>query len=393
MQSSRVWEQVQANLVTMTACTFKGYTFVYVLSVLDVFSRFLILRPLTSKSSGEMADALSHVFAKHGSPERFQTDQGTEFEGSVAELMQKLKVHIIKARPYHPQSQGKDERSHCTWKDYYRHDLMSDSGTSWPENLPVYMNTYNTSPHSSLGYKTPFEVYYCKKPLSLTKPILSLDTHADSEIPDTVDKQQSSNALPSTSLGDDQIIRNEAKISSNAAATKMVEQHFSRNLPSEYAEGDVVLVRLRQRHSQIKGKTCSAKTVCYQGKVIKKGVHGLEYTIEYTKDGEIKTGHFGVSDLTSLTVAEEKRRPKLSAQNALVTRDNSKVQPIMKSAPSKPLSMSTPQNSLSNSKGKSVSADSDTIGSNPMFRVFGPSKRVFYDLRYSDLRDITSKTA
>jgi hypothetical protein len=236
-------------------------------------------------------------------------------------------------------------------------------------------------------------VYYCRKPLSLTKPILSLDTHADSEIPDTVDKQQSSNALPSTSLGDDQIIRTEAKISSNAAATKMVQQHFSRNLPSEYAEGDDVLVRLRQRHSQIKGKKCSAKTVCYQGKVIKKGVHGLEYTIEYTKDGEIKTGHFGVSDLTSLTVAEEKRRPKLSAQNALVTRDNSKVQPITKSAPSKPLSMSTLQNSLSNSKGKSVSADSDTIGSNPMFSVFGPSKRIFYDLRYSDLRDITSKTA
>ena len=151
----------------MTACTFKGYTFVYVLSVLDVFSRFLILRPLTSKSSGEVADALSQVFAEHRSPERFQTDQETEFEGSVAELKQKLKVHINKASPYHPQSQGKDEHSHRTWKDYYRHDLLSDSGTSWPQNLPVYMHMYNTSPHSSLGYKTPFEVYYCRKPLSL----------------------------------------------------------------------------------------------------------------------------------------------------------------------------------------------------------------------------------
>lgn len=70
VQSSRVWEQVQADLVTMTACTFKGYTFVYVLSVLDVFSRFLILRPLTSKSSGEVADALSQVFAEHGSREQ-----------------------------------------------------------------------------------------------------------------------------------------------------------------------------------------------------------------------------------------------------------------------------------------------------------------------------------
>ena len=96
----------------------------------------------------------------------------------------------------------------------------------------------------------------------------------------------------------------------------MVQHHFSRNLPSGYAEGDEVLVRLRQRHSQIKGKKCSAKTVCYQGKVSKKGAHGLEYTIEYTKDGVVKTGHFGVSDLTSLTVTEEKQWPKLSAQNA-----------------------------------------------------------------------------
>ena len=35
-----------------------------------------------------------------------------------------------------------------------------------------HFTIFNASPHSALGYKTPFEVYYCRKPLGLTKPLL-----------------------------------------------------------------------------------------------------------------------------------------------------------------------------------------------------------------------------
>ena len=78
--------------------------FRYVLVVLDVFSRFIFLRPLQSKSSTEVAAVVMQIFSDVGPPKIIQTDQGTEFKGVVEQV---IKVKIIHSRPYHPQSQGK----------------------------------------------------------------------------------------------------------------------------------------------------------------------------------------------------------------------------------------------------------------------------------------------
>ena len=44
------------------------------------------------------------------------TDRGPEFQGTVKELATKLNINMIHSRPYYPQSQGKIESSHSTWK-------------------------------------------------------------------------------------------------------------------------------------------------------------------------------------------------------------------------------------------------------------------------------------
>ena len=53
--------EVQADLVSMEHMpgTVGETTYKYVLSVIDVFSRFLILRPATSGSASEIADILT----------------------------------------------------------------------------------------------------------------------------------------------------------------------------------------------------------------------------------------------------------------------------------------------------------------------------------------------
>ena len=48
------------------------------LVVLDVFSRFLFLIPLQSKSSTEVASVVVQIFSDVGPPKIIQTDQGTE---------------------------------------------------------------------------------------------------------------------------------------------------------------------------------------------------------------------------------------------------------------------------------------------------------------------------
>ena len=82
-------------------------TYRYVLVVLDVFSRFIFLRPLQSKSSTEVATHVIQIFSDVGPPGIVQTDQGNEFKGLMEKVMDKFNIKIIHSRPYHPQSQGK----------------------------------------------------------------------------------------------------------------------------------------------------------------------------------------------------------------------------------------------------------------------------------------------
>ena len=82
------------------------------MSLCDVFSRFVWLRPLQGKSSSEVAKELEAIYKEHGPPGVLQHDQGTEFKGHVKKLMEKLSVKVIQISPYHPQSQGKIESLH-----------------------------------------------------------------------------------------------------------------------------------------------------------------------------------------------------------------------------------------------------------------------------------------
>ena len=99
----------QVDIVDLSAfpSTYKGLLNKYVLSLIDVFSRFLWLTPLPSKDSATVAEALYNIYLLHGPPRVLQCDQGGEFKGTVKSLMNKLGTRIINSRAYHPQSQGK----------------------------------------------------------------------------------------------------------------------------------------------------------------------------------------------------------------------------------------------------------------------------------------------
>ena len=105
---------------------------------MDVFSRFIWLRPLKSK----------------------QGDQGSQFKEDVKRLCRKMQVKMIHSRPYHPQSQGKVrvERSHHALRSKMEYDLlkMGKKGLNWAKALPEYQNILNEDPKEVLQYKSPF---------------------------------------------------------------------------------------------------------------------------------------------------------------------------------------------------------------------------------------------
>ena len=79
------YESVQVDLVDFSKfqSTSSNKRYSFVLAVLDVFSRFVVLRPLVSKQASEVASHLESIFQIFGYPSRVQTDQGSEFKGNL----------------------------------------------------------------------------------------------------------------------------------------------------------------------------------------------------------------------------------------------------------------------------------------------------------------------
>ena len=77
-------------------------------------------------------------------------------------LYRKLNVKITRGSPYHPQSQGKVERSHRSLRKKMMYDFvhLSKVGVNWASQLKEYQRILNEEPIDVLGNQSPFEVFY-----------------------------------------------------------------------------------------------------------------------------------------------------------------------------------------------------------------------------------------
>ena len=68
IKACKVQERHLVDLVSMASMpsSIDGYT--YIMSVIDIFSRFVFLRPLQKKESAEVAEHLLDIYNEHGPP-------------------------------------------------------------------------------------------------------------------------------------------------------------------------------------------------------------------------------------------------------------------------------------------------------------------------------------
>ena len=131
---------------------------------------------------------------------------------------------------------------------------------------------YNQSPHSSLGFPTPFEVYFGRPPNTL-KNKLFLDEGMDFEVQDENEEAfpQVDEILREEDLRELEnnrfLLRQKALNASNNAAQKMVKRELKRHPPSLYFIGETVLVRIPTSKNIIKGKKKSLMSTC-EGRVV-----------------------------------------------------------------------------------------------------------------------------
>ncbi len=94
------------------------------LTVLDDHSRYsLCLKACRNEQTGTVQEQLTATFRRYGLPERMLMDNGSPWghdrehqHTPLTIWLLRLGIAVTHSRPYHPQTQGKDERFHRTLK-------------------------------------------------------------------------------------------------------------------------------------------------------------------------------------------------------------------------------------------------------------------------------------
>lgn len=137
------------------------------LTVLDDHSRYnVVLRAMAGEDGASVRAVLTHAFERYGLPERINADNGPPWGSggrgitALAAWLIRLGIHVSHSRPFHPQTNGKDERFHKTLVA----EVLSGRTFHDFESLQYRFNDWrsiynNVRPHESLDMQTPADRY------------------------------------------------------------------------------------------------------------------------------------------------------------------------------------------------------------------------------------------
>jgi transposase InsO family protein len=138
------------------------------LTVLDDHSRYAVgLEACADERGATVRERLTTIFRRDGLPREILVDNGPPW-GSDREhpftpltvWLLKLGLRVIHARPYHPQTLGKDERFHRTLKAEVLQYCQGLDLAGCQRRLASWRLTYNLErPHEALGLLPPVSRY------------------------------------------------------------------------------------------------------------------------------------------------------------------------------------------------------------------------------------------
>jgi hypothetical protein len=134
----------------------------YLLVMIDICSRYVILRPLENKTAEAIVKALIPVFCDFGIPRILQSDNGKEFVNQVMTRF-KLKAgfdHRL-ITPYHPQGNGAAERTVGTAMKTIKKlvEGVNDKWDLFVSSAQLAINNKVSKRHNA----TPFSVMFGRK--------------------------------------------------------------------------------------------------------------------------------------------------------------------------------------------------------------------------------------
>ena len=131
-------ERVAVDVMGPLPRTNKGN--VYILSVIDYFTKWPEAYALPNQEAETVADALlGGILSRFGLPDTLHSDQGRNFESRVfAAMCSRLGIQKTRTTPLRPQSDGLVERLHRTLGQQLA-ILTSEHQRDWDEHLPLVL--------------------------------------------------------------------------------------------------------------------------------------------------------------------------------------------------------------------------------------------------------------
>ncbi len=138
------------------------------LTVLDDHSRFALGLVACDNQRAETVQAhLTGLFGRYGLPERLLCDNGSPWGGTpehpytgLGVWLRRLGIKLGHGRPYHPQTQGKDERFHRTLKAEVLQGPPWADLSGCQQRFDAWREVYNHQrPHEALSLQVPASRY------------------------------------------------------------------------------------------------------------------------------------------------------------------------------------------------------------------------------------------
>ena len=136
----------------------------YILTLIDHCTGWVEVKPLPFKTAENVVKFLSSEYVpRYGPPEIMITDQGLEFKNrEVESYLKSIGVEVRHSSPFHPQTNGKIERFHRTFKGILRKFVNARPG-EWEEHIGPTVWAHRVSTSTVTGY-TPYFLTFGRKP-------------------------------------------------------------------------------------------------------------------------------------------------------------------------------------------------------------------------------------
>jgi transposase InsO family protein len=155
---------------------------IFILVIVDIFSKYVYINPLKSKSSAEIANILQSIFLRGDIPIKLHSDNGSEFKGEVSNVCEEFEVkQILNDKSYSPQTTGFAENVVKQTKKLIIAHLMAYKTKIFYDILERIAFSINNSV-SSVTKLTPQQIHRGRDPihkLSIYKeetPVVPLET-------------------------------------------------------------------------------------------------------------------------------------------------------------------------------------------------------------------------